>query len=63
MFQLWKVFLGHDTSLVLAVHFGDVTSIRETKIGVVANDQVLMDRDSHDSAGVNQLAGNEPVFT
>ena len=55
--------VGSDTRLVLAVHLRNIALVCETEIGIVADDQVLVDRDSHDPAGMNQLAGNEPVFT
>lgn len=48
--------------LIYAVHLSDMTVICKTEIGVVPDDEMLMDRDPHDPAGVDQLLGDEFVF-
>ena len=51
-----------EMGIVFAIHLGNVAMIRKTEIVVVADDQVFVDCNAHNSAGMNQLAGNLLVF-
>ena len=48
--------------LIFTVHLGDMTVICKTEICIVPDNEVLVDRDAHDPAGVDQLLGDEFVF-
>jgi hypothetical protein len=48
---------------IFAVQLSDVTVVCKTEIGVVSYDEVLVNSNPHDPAGVDQLPGDEFVFT
>ena len=49
-------------SLVVTVHLSNLTMICKAEIGIVSDDEVLVDRDPHDPTSVYELTGDESVL-
>ena len=49
--------------LILSVYLSDVAVICKTEISIVPNNEVFVNGDSHDAAGMDELSGDELVLT